>query len=178
MIAAGCPTADSKSAFFDKRTMKKILTNTVLILLARLFLGALFIIASLDKIADANAFASSILNYKIIGESQALIVATVLPWLELFCGLGLIIGIFPKTSAVLLTAMLVVFTVLVASAMLRGLDISCGCFTQDPNAGRIGWQKIIENCGMIVLGIYLIFAHDRNLGWLQLFGKRSDAQTQ
>ena len=158
--------------------MKRILSNKVLILLARLFLGALFIIASLDKIADVNAFASSILNYKIIGESQALLVATILPWLELFCGLGLIIGIFPKTSAFFITAMLVTFTVLVASAMLRGLDISCGCFTQDPTAGKIGWQKIFENCGMIVLGLFLIFAHDRNLSWLQLFGKRSDAQEQ
>ncbi len=150
----------------------------MLILLARLFLGALFVIASLDKIADVNAFAASILNYRIIGESQALIVATILPWLEFFCGLGLIIGIFPKTSAFFITTMLVAFTVLVASAMLRGLDISCGCFTQDPNAGKIGWQKILENCGMIVLGLYLIFAHDRNLSWLHLFGKQSDAQKQ
>jgi putative oxidoreductase len=158
--------------------MKRLLSNTVLILLVRIFLGALFIVASLDKITDVNAFAASILNYKIVDASLATLAATILPWLELFCGLGLIVGIFPKTSAFLITAMLVAFTALVASALIRGLDISCGCFTQDPHAGRIGLQKILENCGMIVLGLYSMFAEDRSISLLHIFGKRSNAQNQ
>jgi uncharacterized membrane protein YphA (DoxX/SURF4 family) len=158
--------------------MKGFLSNTVLILLVRVLLGSLFVIASLDKIADVHAFASSILNYKIIDEPVATLVATILPWLELMCGLGLIIGIYPKTSALLVTAMLVAFTALVASAMLRGLDISCGCFTQDPSADKIGWLKIFENCGMILLGVYLILAKDRNIAWSHIFGARANEQAQ
>jgi uncharacterized membrane protein YphA (DoxX/SURF4 family) len=158
--------------------MKGFLSNTVLILLVRVLLGSLFVIASLDKIADVHAFASSILNYKIIDEPVATLVATILPWLELMCGLGLITGIYPKTSALLVTAMLVAFTALVASAMLRGLDISCGCFTQDPSADKIGWLKIFENCGMILLGVYLILAKDRNIAWSHIFGARANEQAQ
>ncbi len=158
--------------------MKGFLSNTVLILLVRVFLGALFIIASLDKITDVHSFVSSILNYKIVDEPLAMIVATILPWLELFCGIALVIGIYPKTSALLITAMLIAFTLLVASAMLRGLDISCGCFTQDPSADKIGWQKIFENCGMMLLGVYLLFAKDGDSSWLRLFGKRAGEQSQ
>lgn len=157
--------------------MKGLLSNTVLILLVRVFLGSLFIVASLDKITDVHAFATSILNYRIIDEPLATLIATVLPWFELFCGLGLVIGIYPKTSALLVTTILVVFTALVASAMLRGLDISCGCFTQDPVAGKIGWRKILENCGMILLGFYLILAQDRTSTWLHVFRKRSKTQS-
>ena len=135
--------------------MKSILTNTILILLVRVFLGGLFIIASLDKIADPAAFATSILNYKIVGQTLAMLIATILPSLELLCGISLILGLYPRTSALLITIMLVGFTILIISALLRGLDISCGCFTQDPNVSKIGYMKILENVGMIMLGVLL-----------------------
>jgi len=149
--------------------MKSILTNTILILLVRIFLGGLFIIASLDKIADPAAFATSILNYKIVGPLLAMVIATILPSLELLCGLSLILGLYPRTSAILITLMLVGFTILIISALVRGLDISCGCFTQDPNASKIGYFKILENIGMIMLGILLLFVQNYGITLTQFF---------
>ena len=152
--------------------MKSILTNTILILRVRIFLGGLFIIASLDKIADPAAFATSILNYKIVGQTLAMLIATILPSLELLCGISLILGLYPRTSALLITIMLVGFTILVASALLRGLDISCGCFTQDPNASKIGYIKILENAGMIMLGVLLLFIQNYGITITQFFSKQ------
>ena len=154
--------------------MKSILTNTILILLVRVFLGGLFIIASLDKIADPAAFATSILNYKIVGPTLAMIIATILPSLELLCGLSLILGLYPRTSALLITLMLVGFTILIISALLRGLDISCGCFTQDPNASKIGYTKILENVGMIMLGTLLLFVQNYGITLTQFFPQQKN----
>jgi uncharacterized membrane protein YphA (DoxX/SURF4 family) len=155
--------------------MKSILTNTILILLVRVFLGGLFIVASLDKIADPAAFAASILNYKIVGPTLAMVIATILPSLELLCGLSLILGLYPRTSALFITFMLVGFTILIISALLRGLDISCGCFTQDPNIGKIGYIKILENVGMIMLGVLLLFVQNYGITLTQFFPQQKNA---
>jgi uncharacterized membrane protein YphA (DoxX/SURF4 family) len=152
--------------------MKSLSRNIILILLARILLGGLFIVASLDKIADPAAFTISILNYKIVGQTLATLTATILPPLELLCGLSLIFGLYPRTSAVLITTMLCFFTILIITALLRGLDISCGCFTQDPSIDKIGYKKILENLGMIALGIYLIFVKDYSFTLLNLIPKR------
>ena len=153
--------------------MKSLLSNSILILLVRVLLGGLFIVASLDKIVDPYAFTTSILNYKVIDSTFATATATFLPWLELLCGIGLILGLYPRGSLLLITAMLIVFTILVASALFRGFDISCGCFSQDPNASKIGYQKILENCGMIVLGIYLMFAKNLDISFVDVFRRKN-----
>jgi hypothetical protein len=54
--------------------------------------------------------------------------------------------------------MLVVFTLAVISAILRGLDISCGCFTQDPTAGKVGWMKVLQNTTLFALTLFLYFS--------------------
>ncbi len=154
--------------------MKSIFTNTILILLIRVFLGGLFIVASLDKITDPAAFATSILNYKVVGPTLAMVIATVLPSLELLCGLSLILGLYPRTSSLLITLMLVGFTILILSALLRGLDISCGCFAQDPNVSKIGYIKILENVGMIILGAWLLFVQNYGMTLMQFLPRQKN----
>ena len=138
--------------------MKDLLSNPYLSLLTRAFLGCFFIIVSIDKIADPAAFALSIGNYKLLPPSTGTIIATVLPWLELLCGFAILFGAVQRGSSFLLCLMLGVFTVAVASALVRGLDISCGCFTQDPSAGKIGWMKVAENGSLLILSLFLFFS--------------------
>ena len=154
--------------------MKSLFSNKILILLIRIFLGGIFVIASLDKITDPQAFANSILQYKIVGPTLAMCTATILPSLELLCGLSLIIGLYPRGCALLITVMLVGFTILVFSALSRGLDISCGCFSQDPHVNKIGYQKIAENCGLIMLSVWLLFVKNQDINLLQSLRKHPD----
>jgi uncharacterized membrane protein YphA (DoxX/SURF4 family) len=153
--------------------MKSILSNKIIILLIRTFLGGLFVIASLGKITDLQAFANSILQYKIVGPTFAICAATILPPLELLCGLSLIIGLYPRGCELLITIMLVGFNILIFSALLRGLDISFGCFTQDPNASKIGYQKILENCGLIILSVWLLLVQNQEINLFQFFKKQA-----
>jgi uncharacterized membrane protein YphA (DoxX/SURF4 family) len=137
-------------------SIKYLLNNSYVVLTARLVLGFVFLVASIDKIADPNAFAISIGYYKLVGQSVAMVVATVLPWIELLCGLFLMFGIMLRGSSLLVLIMLAVFVAGIISGIARGLDISCGCFSRDPNVGRIGWLKVLENVGLMALSIVIL----------------------
>jgi uncharacterized membrane protein YphA (DoxX/SURF4 family) len=138
--------------------MKDLLSNPYLSLLTRAFLGSFFIVISIDKIADPLAFAQSVGNYKLLPLPAVLVIATVLPWLELLAGLAILFGVVQRGGSLLLCLMLGVFTLAVVLALFRGLDISCGCFTQDPSAGKIGWMKVAENGSLFLLSLFLLFS--------------------
>ena len=135
--------------------MKNWLSNEYNVLTARIFLGALLVIASADKIADPAAFARSIEDYRLISGTAATIAATIIPWMEMLSGLALMAGVIVQASALLSGTLLFVFTLAIISAVVRGLDISCGCFTQDPAASRIGWLKVGENLILFAVAAFL-----------------------
>ena len=96
----------------------------------RIALGALFAYAAILKISDPVTFAGSVAAYQILPYFWNYVAAAVLPFVELFCGLLLISGYRVKSAALLITAMNVVFMAALASTIVRGLDIDCGCFKQ------------------------------------------------
>jgi uncharacterized membrane protein YphA (DoxX/SURF4 family) len=147
------PSADG-----DTASVRRLLSNDYIALIARLIIGLFFVTASIDKIADPVAFAKSIMNYRIVSAAVALIIATILPWMELLCGLAILFGIFLRGSSLLVFIMLVVFTSGITSALIRGLDIICGCFTQDPSAEKVGWLNIGENSLLIIVSLFLFYS--------------------
>jgi uncharacterized membrane protein YphA (DoxX/SURF4 family) len=108
--------------------IKKILSNKYFLLAIRLLLGVVFIYASIDKIAKPEGFAQAIYNYRMMPHVAINLMAIVMPWLELICGILIVIGIFVRGSALLIGFMLLVFVIAISFALVRGLDISCGCF--------------------------------------------------
>jgi hypothetical protein len=89
-----------------------------------------------------------------------MVLATILPWMEMLCGLALTAGVLVQASALLSGALFVVFTAAVVSALMRDLDISCGCFTQDPAVSRISWWKIGENVILIAVAAFLYYSRN------------------
>jgi uncharacterized membrane protein YphA (DoxX/SURF4 family) len=140
------------------RAMKLLIQNDYVVAAVRIFLGVVFVFASIDKIADPAAFAASIANYKLIGPQAGMLVATVLPWMELLSGMCLILGVLRQSSSLLILLMMIVFTAGVLSGIARGLDISCGCFSQDPQVGKIGLTKVLENIGLIAVSWFLFIS--------------------
>jgi putative oxidoreductase len=100
----------------------------VLRTVARIALGALFIFAGAAKAYDPGEFAVEIQRYNLIPWISGVIVALYLPWVEILSGLGLLFKRLERGALLLVTVLLVVFTVALGSAMVRGLNIDCGCF--------------------------------------------------
>src|SRR5258706_8008307 len=128
-------------------------SNKYLILLERLFLGTVFIVASIDKITAPDAFAANIAAYKLMPYSLVNMLALVIPWVELICGVFLVGGVYMRGSSVVLSALLVIFIVAMASALLRGLKIDCGCFGKE-HATVVSWIKVLEDLGYMVLALW------------------------
>lgn len=97
-------------------------------MILRIALGLLFIGASAYKIATPGAFAHQIYNYKLLPTWAINPLALMLPWLQLLCGIALLINRWTLGAIALVVLMLAAFQTAVASALMRGLNIACGCF--------------------------------------------------
>jgi uncharacterized membrane protein YphA (DoxX/SURF4 family) len=102
--------------------------------LARIALAAMFLYAGFSKLLDPAAFAVSIENYRLLPCAPSGWVALYLPWLETGCALGLFLPRLRLGATALLAVLCAGFCVFLTSALLRGLDISCGCFGGDAAA--------------------------------------------
>jgi Methylamine utilisation protein MauE. len=91
-------------------------------------IAGVFIYAGALKVLDPVQFANDIDNYKILPWTISVGLAFYLPWLEIFCGLALILRRFYLGGLSILTALVAVFLVATIAARVRGLDITCGCF--------------------------------------------------
>src|SRR5689334_13789219 len=100
-----------------------------LVCIVRFILGLVFLYASVGKILDPKAFAENLIAYRIFDSPQMLkYVAVTLPWIEWICGICLILGVFVRSVSALATLLLITFLAGMISALLRGLEIHCGCF--------------------------------------------------
>ncbi|MDA0989663.1 MAG: DoxX family protein [Verrucomicrobia bacterium] len=122
-------------------------------------LSLIFLAAAIPKILDPHSFAVAIHRYQLLPEAWINAVAISLPWLELVAALALVSKRHRKAAAIILTALLLIFTAAILSGVLRGLDITCGCFTTDPQAHRIGWLNVLRNVILLALALASLFAN-------------------
>ena len=115
----------------------------VFIYIMRLVLGVVFIYASYDKILDPSKFARDISNYHFVPFGLENTVPIILPWLELFIGIGIVLGIYIDGNTLLSAFLLLLFNFLIFQAMVRGFNIECGCGLKEGEL--VGWRKLIEN---------------------------------
>ena len=80
------------------------------------------------SLANAAEFASDIDNFKLLRWPVSVALAFYLPWLEIFCALGLAFRFLYRGALSIITLSVVVFTLAIIAAKVRGLDITCGCF--------------------------------------------------
>ena len=136
--------------------------------LARWLLGATFLYLGLNKALHPVEFLKLMRQYDLVQSSLPLnLVAVVLPWFEVFCGLLLLAGVAVRGTALMLMVMLVPFTILVfrrALAIQSALAIpfcmvkfDCGC-----GAGEVLiCRKLMENLLFMGLSIWLLAGYGR-----------------
>lgn len=132
----------------------KILSNDYLNLAVRILIGGLFIFTAISKLADLSVFAKEIDNYNIVPMYLINIFSLLLPWVELLCGIFLLTGIRVRANSVLSISLYSMFIIAILIAMLQGLSINCGCHTKIL-ADRVGFAKVFQNTGLLLLSVYL-----------------------
>jgi uncharacterized membrane protein YphA (DoxX/SURF4 family) len=130
-------------------------------LAARIILGLIFTYAAWTKLRNPwLLFAISVESYQILPEQGVLIVARVLPWLELGIGILLLAGFWLQFVAPAASTMLIVFFIAMVRSYIKGMGIDCGCFGVGETLGP---STLVRDGLLLMLSV--------GLTWMSLRGK-------
>jgi thiol-disulfide isomerase/thioredoxin len=108
--------------------MKNILNNRWLIYSLRITLGLIFIVGGVAKIPNISKFVNIVISYSILPSNLAHLYGNVAPWVELFIGCSLVLGLLVQFSLALLVPLIISFIVANSYALIKTISTSCGCF--------------------------------------------------
>lgn len=127
-------------------------------------LGLIFVVAALPKLIDPPGFAHMIYNYRLLPGSVVNPVALILPWLELLTGIALILGIWRRTAAIFVGAMLLAFILGIGVNLARDNPVNCGCFdlasADKPREVLLGEMRtvLLRDVGMLLFVAQILMA--------------------
>ncbi len=108
--------------------MNRFIQNKWLIFGCRMILGIIWITASISKILDMSGFVDTVVAYDLIPQTLAEIYGWLVPWVELYLGCSLILGVLPRVSAAISILLTASFAIASTYALEKFPDSTCGCF--------------------------------------------------
>lgn len=121
----------------------------------RLFMGAVFLYASYDKILNPEAFAKAVYNYQILPDIAVNLAALLLPWLEFLLGTCLVAGVWLPGATLISTGLMTLFIGVLSFNLMRGLDIHCGCFSTEATEGPADIWTVLRDAGFLAVSLWL-----------------------
>ena len=158
------------------RPLNFLMNQGWLELICRWVLGIVFIYASFHKIASPAKFAEVIYGYYLFPAGIIHLIAVILPFLEMFCGAAMLLGIYPRSAALILVALLLLFIGVLSFNLSRGLKFDCGCFSFDEkgaNGAVIG--LIVRDTLLLIMGWYVAGYRKIRKGCLRQTGSLTGA---
>jgi putative oxidoreductase len=143
--------------------LERILQNSWLELASRWILGATFIYSSYSKILAPAEFAKIIYGYDLFPAALINLIAIIVPILELVIALALILGIFPRSAAIVVNALLAAFIILISINLIRGHEFNCGCFALQNSGNQVSSSAtILRDFIFLALGMQVfLYKHSR-----------------
>lgn len=127
------------------------------LIIGRLFVGGMLALAGLLKLkAGPRWFLRQILAYELVRGKVAWVLARGLPWVEIICGVFLLVGWQTPLLSLFGFILLWSFSAAVASTFLRGKTIGCGCFgwRHDVRTSQARWTIVYRN--LALMGVLLV----------------------
>jgi uncharacterized membrane protein YphA (DoxX/SURF4 family) len=142
-----------------------------LTLAVRVAMGVLLLVAGALKIGHAPALAASIAGFRLLPAEAIAPLSIVLPFVEVFVGLYLTIGLFVRVAAWVAAAQYALYAFAIGSAVIRHIPANCGCF--GPNdVATADWPHVGVD---LLLGGLCAFVAWKAPGALALDGKLKKA---
>ncbi len=137
--------------------MNRALTERLLEGLIRIGIGGMFIFASYFKIADPKGFAVLIAQYQFLPHNLINLWALVLPQVEFWFGLALIITPYVRECTLVILAMFASFIIALVWALALDLGITCGCFQIDGAQSKSeAWTALVRDLVLLVPTTWLL----------------------
>jgi Methylamine utilisation protein MauE len=132
----------------------------------RFILGCIFLASSVWKFSSFRTFADEILDYQLLSERQAQIIAYLLPFVELALGLLCIVGFGLGPVSIFAIFLLLIFTGAIAINLIRGRRFSCHCFGS--SSAMIGPVTIVRNLALVALAFWMFLHASMTLSFSSL----------
>lgn len=127
---------------------------------ARLAVAGVFVLAAVPKLLDPASFAEAIDNYRMMPPTWTGPLATVLPPIELVAALAIVLGPHRRGAALVAAGMLAVFALGIGQALLRDINIDCGCFGNAAQS-EASWLSVVRNATLMALALLVATAPRR-----------------
>ena len=128
-----------------------VISVGVAVLIGRALLGTVFIVAGVGKVRSGpTRVQAAVLAYDLLPRSLGRVVAGSLPYVEIGTGVLVLAGLALGTAVLTAAGLLVIFTAVVAIALVRGTGAACGCFGR---SDLTPLRKTIVVRNLVLLGI-------------------------
>jgi len=138
--------------------------TSLVALICRLTLAIFFFYAGIEKIISPGDFAVAIYNYQLLPDGTINLSAIFLPWLEVLIAISLVVGSYTRGAALLSSLLFMTFATALAINLVRGLDISCGCF--GASSGNISWLYLARDLSLFCVSVFALIYDS---GWRYFF---------
>lgn len=138
-----------------KKASKRL--REAFLFVASMLFSFVFMYSANVHMSNPYSFLSHIYSYDVVSESLGVIVAAVLPSMQLVIGVAILFFPTLRSHCFLgATALLLIFTGFQLQAHFRGLNISCGCFSNSDD-DPITWVTIGRTAILSAIGIASCF---------------------
>lgn len=120
------------------------------------FLCAVFLVASVHKLGDADGFSKIITGYRAVPAALVGWGALFLPWLEINMAMAILIPKARKAALLMAVGLLAAFAVLTSWNLIQGNEVPCGCFSND--GGPATWLSVVRNVALAAVALMTIYA--------------------
>lgn len=125
-----------------------------LVFVLRVLVGGLLLAAGALKVTHPESLAAAISGYRLLPSGVVLPLAIALPPLELLFGAYLVAGLFTRQAGVVTAAMFAAYAAAVASAVVRHIPASCGCFGPNDTATadwpHVGFDAVLALAALAI----------------------------
>ena len=146
-----CPI--SIRIFTVKKNIVKFLDFSNLLLISGIFL-----FAGIMKLVNFGDFPEEIARYHVLPESLILYAALYLVFFEIFVAIAILIPKFRVNGAFCVFFLMMLFCLAIIYAMIRGIDVTCGCFGSNGSAFLSnGFAFLFRDIILLLMSIRLIY---------------------
>jgi uncharacterized membrane protein YphA (DoxX/SURF4 family) len=151
----------------NKGGLRTLEGNRYLVLVFRLILAGFFLTSACGKLVDIERYSvDAVYNFGILPMLLARPFGLAMPFIELFCGLGLLFGVLTRLSALGIALMSLSFFIAKAIVLSQGRSIECGCF--GAVIDTLASVTIFMDIPMMVLAVVILFSAHEARHWLAI----------
>jgi putative oxidoreductase len=123
-------------------------------------LSGVLLYAALPKITDLGAFAEQVDNYRMVPAALLPFFSAAVPSVEIVAAAALLTPWLARGAALVCAGLFASFSIAMAQALLRGIDLDCGCFGAE-GSSSVSWLTVLRASLLGAFAAYLVFAVGR-----------------